>query len=127
MGKLLYAEITEKIIGAAFEIHNTLGMGLTERIYQRALAVRLREIGFDVEEEKDLPVLFRNKIVGIQRVDLLVAQRVIVENKVIHKILGEHASKLLGTLRNTKYQLGLIINFGPSVHVKRVINTVQNK
>lgn len=84
-------------------------------------------MGFDVEEEKDLPVLFRNKIVGVQRVDLLVARRVIVENKAIHKILGDHASKLLGTLRNTKYQLGLIINFGPSVQVKRVINTIQNK
>ncbi len=127
MGELLYADITEKIIGAAFEVHKSLGKGLTEKTYQRALSMRLRDMGLDVEEEKYLPILFWNKIVGTQRVDLLVARKVIVENKAIHRILNDHTAKLLATLRNTKYQLGLIINFRSSVQVKRVINTIQNK
>ncbi len=125
--KLLYGDITEKIIGAAFEVHNTLGKGLTEKTYQNALAVRLRKFGFEVEEEKELSLIFDNTKVGQQREDLIVEDKIIVETKAVRKILPEYTNKLLSTLRNTKYQLGLIINFGNSVEFQRVINTQQNK
>ncbi len=125
--KLLYGDITERIIGAAFEVHNTLGKGLTEKTYQNALVIRLRSTGLEVEDEKELSLFFDNAKVGDQRADIVVDDKVIVETKAVRKIAPEYAKKLLSTLRNTKYQLGLIINFGNSVEFQRVINTQQNK
>ena len=125
--KLLYGDITEKIIGSAFEVHNALGKGLTEKTYQHALIVKLRNIGFEVEEEKRLPLYFENVEVGHQREDIVVEEKIIIETKAVRKISPQFAQKLLSTLRNTKYQLGLIINFGDSVQIERVINSVQNK
>ena len=124
---LLYGAITEKIIGAAFAVHNTLGAGLTEKTYQRALAVRLRGMGLFVEEEKQEHLFFDAMEVGFQRLDLVVERKIVLETKAVKKISVEYPKKLLSTLRNTPYQLGLIINFGPSVEVQRVINSTQNK
>ncbi|MEX1275863.1 MAG: GxxExxY protein [Bacteroidota bacterium] len=124
---LLYGDLTEKIIGAAFAVHNTLGEGLTEKTYQTALAVRLRGIGFLIEEEKQEQLFFDKTEVGFQRLDLVVEGKIVIETKTVKSISSDYAKKLLSTLRNTPYQLGLIINFGPSVEVKRVINSTQNK
>ncbi len=126
-GKLLYADITEKIIGAAFHVHNSLGQGLSEKTYQTALAMKLREIGLQVEEEKVLPVFFSNSKAGEHRVDLLVDNKIIVETKAVHKLLDDYSTKLLACMRNTRYQLGLLINFGSKVEFKRLILTNQNR
>lgn len=126
-GNLLYGTITERIIGAAFAVHNTLGQGLTEKTYQTALAVRLRKMGLFVEEEKQEPLFLDAMRVGFQRMDLVVERKVVVETKAVKGISPDYAKKLLSTLRNTSYQLGLVINFGSSVQVQRVINSSQNK
>ncbi|MGH2567938.1 MAG: GxxExxY protein [Bacteroidota bacterium] len=125
--KLLYADITEDIIGAAFHVHNMLGPGLSEKTYQTALAIRLRETGRTVEEEKVLPVFFSDIRAGEQRVDLLVDYKIVVETKVVHKLLHDYSTKLLACLRNTKYQVGLLINFGAKVEFKRLVYSTQNK
>ena len=127
MGKLLYGDLTDVIIGAAIKVHNTLGANLTECVYKNALIVQLRFMGLRVETEKEVPLRFANVGVGVQRVDVLVEDKVVIETKALQKISADHFRKLLATLRNTKFQLGLIINFGQSVNIKRVINTVQNK
>ncbi len=125
--KYLHSEITEKIIGATFEVHNSLGEGLSEKTYENALVVKLQKLGMTVEQQKSLPVYFEGQKVGNQTVDLLVENRVIVETKAIKHLLNEHETQLLGYLRNTKLQVGLIINFGSSVQVRRLILTQQNK
>lgn len=79
MGKHLYQEITERIIGAAFVVHNTPGKGLSEKTYENALAPKLRELGLNNEQQKDLPVFFENKKVGTQRVDILVEQKILLK------------------------------------------------
>jgi GxxExxY protein len=127
LGRLLYGDITEKIIGAAFTVHKALGKNLSEIAYRNALVVQLRLLNLKVEVEKELPLSFVNIGIGVQRADLLVADKIIVETKAIHRIHSDHLDKLLATLRNTGYQLGLVVNFSKSVHVKRVINTVQHK
>ncbi len=127
MGKLLFGDLTEMIIGAAFDVHNTLGPNLSESVYKNALVIQLRLMGLLVETEKEVPLKFADVEVGIQRVDVLVEKKILVETKAIRKIHPDHPRKLLGTLKNTGYQLGLVINFGGSVRVKRVINTTQNK
>lgn len=127
MGKLLYGDLTDVIIGAAIKVHNTLGTNLTEYVYKNALIVQLRFMGLRVETEKHVPLKFANVGVGVQRVDVLVEDKVVIETKALRRISTDHFRKLLATLRNTEFQLGLIINFGQSVNIKRVINTVQNK
>lgn len=127
MGRLLFGDLTEIIIGAAFKVHNILGPSLTENAYKNALVVQLRLLGLLVETEKEVPLSFANQEVGTQRVDLLVEEKIIVETKAIHRIHPDHPRKLLSTLKNTKHQLGLVINFGQSVQIKRIINTVQHK
>lgn len=125
--KLLYADITERIIGAAFYVHKSLGEGLSEKTYQTAMAIRLRDLGLLVDEEKVLPVFLGKERAGEQRVDLLVENKVIVETKALHKLSDDHSKKLLACLRNTQYQLGLLINFGSSVEFKRIILSNQNR
>lgn len=123
MGKYLYAEITEKIIGAAFVVHNALGKGLSEKTYENALALKLAELGLNNEQQKDLPVFFENRRVGTQRVDILVEKKIIVETKAVRSISKDNVTQVLGYLKNTRYQLALIINFGDRVEVKRLILT----
>ncbi|MBI2620290.1 MAG: GxxExxY protein, partial [Ignavibacteriales bacterium] len=85
-----------------------------------------RSMGLKADVEKGLSIFFDGTNVGSQSADIVVEDRVL-ELKTVQKISPAHLSKLLSTLKNTKYQLGLVINFGSSVQVKRVINTVQNK
>jgi GxxExxY protein len=124
---LLYGDLTQKIIGAAFDVHNTLGKGLSEKVYENALAVRLQELGLTAEHQKVVPVYFSNQKVGEQIVDLLVDDRVIVETKAVDRLMKSHEAQLLGYLKNTQFQLGLLINFGARVQFKRLIFTAQNR
>lgn len=123
MGKFLYVDLTEKIIGAAFAVHNALGKGLSEKTYENALVLKLRELGLHVEQQKNLPVFFENKSVGIQRVDIVAEERILVETKAKRDIRKDDIEQVLGYLKNTRYQLALIINFGERVMVKRLILT----
>jgi GxxExxY protein len=124
---LLYGDLTQKIIGAAFKVHNSLGKGLSEKVYENALSIGLRDLGLSVEQQKALPVYFDYHKVGEQIVDLLVEERVIVETKAVDRLLKSHEAQLLGYLKNTHFQLGLLINFGSRVQFKRLIFTAQNK
>lgn len=126
MGAYLYQEITKTIIGAAFDVHNGLGKGLTEKAYENALALRLRQLGLHVDQQKYLSLFFQNRKIGEQKVDLLVEEKIIVELKARAHLTQEHVSQLLGYLKNTKYQLGLLLNFANKVEIKRLILTNQH-
>ncbi|MBF8296816.1 MAG: hypothetical protein HW389_3361 [Bacteroidetes bacterium] len=123
MTELLFGDITEKIIGAAFTVHNALGKGLTEKAYENALAIKLQDLGLKVQQQENLPVLFENQKVGEQIVDLVVEDRIIVEIKAVHNLSHAHESQVLGYLKHTKFQLGLLINFGDRVEFKRFVQT----
>jgi GxxExxY protein len=127
MGDHLYEEITKCIIGAAFSVHNALGKGLHEKTYENALVHKIRALGLKVEQQKSLPVLFEDVVVGSQRIDMLVEGVVLVEVKSVGTMSQNHVSQVLGYLKNTNIQLGLIINFGTKVEIKRLILTKQNK
>lgn len=124
---LLYSDITEKIIGAAFAVHNSLGKGLTEKTYENAFIVKLQNSALQVEQQKTLPIFFENKRVGEQIVDLLVDNKIIVEIKAIEHLQKNHETQILGHLKNTKFQVGLLINFGTRVEFKRFVHSMQNK
>ncbi|MBI3786944.1 MAG: GxxExxY protein [Ignavibacteriales bacterium] len=124
---LLYPDITEKIIGAAFAVHNSLGKGLTEKTYENAFIVKLQSSALHIEQQKALPIVFENKQVGEQIVDLLVENKIIIEIKAVEHLQKNHETQILGYLKNTKFQVGLLINFGTRVEFKRFVHSTQNK
>lgn len=124
MTELLFGEITEKIIGAAFTVHNALGKGLTEKVYENSLAVKLQNLGLKVRQQENLPLFFENERVGEQIVDLVVEDCVIVEIKAVQNLSHAHEAQILGYLKNTRFQLGLLINFGNKVEFKRFVHTL---
>ena len=115
--------ITEKIIGCAFNVSNTLGAGFLEKVYQNALFIELRNEGLQVEKEKPVKVVYKGNVVGEYYADLLVNQQVIIELKAVKTLNEIHQAQLLNYLKATELHLGLLINFGtPKIEIKRMVN-----
>jgi GxxExxY protein len=115
------SELTELVIGAAFRVHKELGSGFLEAVYVRALLVELSVEGLEVEAEVPPAVFYKGTNVGDFRVDLLVCQKLIVEAKAVESLQPIHEQQLLHYLHATRKGLGLLVNFGKSVSVKRKI------
>jgi GxxExxY protein len=104
--------LTERIIGAAIEVHRHLGPGLLEATYEACLAYELTDRGLTVERQLELPVIYRGVRVDCgYRIDLLVERTVIVELKSVEKLLPIHEAQLLSYLKLSGHRLGLLINF----------------
>ncbi len=119
MTDLKYHNITEKIIGASYNVHNTLGHGFLEKVYQNSLAIELRSLDFKVDIEKPIKVLYNGEIVGNYFADVVVDDKVIVEIKAVKDLSDIHEVQLVNYLKATGIEVGLLINFGTSVQVKR--------
>jgi len=120
--KLEHEDITEAIIGSAYEVHNILGYGFLEKVYQKALQVELLRRGHSAEIEHPIRVEFKGAIVGEYEADLLVDGKVIVELKVAKQYNPKDEPQLLNELKATKIKVGLLINFGKKkVEFKRFI------
>jgi GxxExxY protein len=114
--------VTQQLIGAAFEVHNILGFGFLEKVYQRAMHVELQARGVKVELEPKIQVQFKGVIVGDYAADLLVADKIIVELKTDVTYQPAHEAQLLNELRGTGIRLGYLINFGRErVEYKRLV------
>lgn len=115
------AELTEKIIGCAYKVSNTLGCGFLEKVYENSLVHELRKAGFSVEQQKRINVLYDEIIVGYYEADIIVDGCIIIEVKALRAIEEAHKAQCLNYLKATGIRLGLLINFGgPKVEVKRV-------
>lgn len=110
----LHREITEHVIGAAYEVAGELGHGFLEAVYRRAVGVVLTERGHNVAQEVPLRVYFRGQPVGHYCADMVVDQLVIVEFKVAERVAPEHVAQLINYLKATHMDIGLIVNFGPT-------------
>src|SRR5882724_11679278 len=118
--KLLHEETTSKIIGAAFEVHDQLGYGFLERVYQRALQVELLRRGATAELEKRIQVHYKGAVVGDYDIDVLVDNCLAVEVKVAQYDKRDEA-QLLNELKVTGLKVGLLVNFGQTkVEYKRL-------
>ena len=119
---LLHREVTEKIIGAAFEVHQQLGYGFLERVYQRALQTELVRRGAATEIEKRIQVLYKGVVVGDYDADLIVDRCVLVELKVNTQYDRRDEAQLLNLLKATGLKLGILVNFGRmKVEHKRLV------
>ena len=122
MAEFLHKEITEKIIGAAFEVHKTLGYGFLEAVYQKALMVELVSQGLQVQWEPKIIVHYKGVNVGYYEADLFVEEKVIVEIKVAKDYNPADEAQLLNELKATGVKVGLLINFGRTkVEFKRMV------
>lgn len=116
-----YKELTNNIINAAYTVHNTLGFGFLEKVYQNALIIELRERDVKVEPEKPIKVLYNGQVVGDYVADIVVENKVILELKAVKELREIHEVQLVNYLKATELEVGLLINFGPSVDVKRKV------
>jgi GxxExxY protein len=120
--ELLHKEITEQIIGAAFEVYRVLGYGVLEKVYQRAMKVELEMRGLVADTESKIKVWYKNLIVGDYQADLFVNEAVIVELKVAKEYVPADEPQLLNELKATGIKVGLLINFGRTrVEFKRLV------
>ncbi|NLW92781.1 MAG: GxxExxY protein [Syntrophomonadaceae bacterium] len=118
----LHKELTEKIISCAFEVHNYLGYGFAEKVYENAFRMELEQQGFQVIQQKALTVTYKDIVVGEYIADLIVNDLVIIEVKAIKNIDQAHEAQLMNYLKATGIKLGLIINFGTRVNIKRIFS-----
>jgi GxxExxY protein len=122
--ELKFKDITEKIIGASFEVHKFLGNGFQEVIYQRALAYEMQLAGliFKREIEQDIYYKELDKPIGTRRADFVVEQKILVELKAVIQLEEVHWAQTLNYLKAYKLEVGLLINFGSkSLTFKRFV------
>jgi GxxExxY protein len=116
-------ELTEKVLGCAFTVHNTLGVGFLERVYANALAVELRAQGISVQQEFPLKVVYKNTVVGDYVADMVVDGRVLLELKACTSLDPIHTAQILNYLRASKIRVGLLLNFGrPKLEYRRLVS-----
>jgi GxxExxY protein len=120
-------KLTEKIIGAAIEVHSALGPGLLESAYQECLFFELKSKGLSVAKEIPLPIVYKNITLDHgYRIDLLVEKEVVIELKTVEAFTEVHSAQILTYMKLGKYPLGLLINFHTKLlkdGIKRFINS----
>jgi len=120
----LYKDLTEKIIGAAMEVHKTLRSGFLESVYEEAMAIELDLQKISFERQNPIDVLYKGKIAKQFFCDFVADGKVLVELKAIKKLTEIEYAQVLNYLKATGLQLALLINFGePSLEFRRIINT----
>ena len=120
-------QITKSIIGAAIEVHRTLGPGLLESAYEACLAFELAEHDLNIEQQKPLPVVYREvKLDCGYRLDILVQEKIIVEIKTVDSLTPIHKAQLLSYLKLSGCKVGLLINFNVKVLKNGIVRVVNN-
>ena len=116
-------ELTEKVIGCAYAVHNELGSGFLEKVYENALRIELVGAGLDVKQQFPVSVKYKEVLVGDYYADLIVDDRLIIELKALQNITKEHNVQLVNYLTATGIDNGLLINFGSLVEIRRKYRT----
>ncbi len=119
--KYLHGSITEKIIAAAYTVYNNLGAGFLEKVYEKAMEIELRKQGLVAVTQFPIKVYYDNNIIGDYFADILVENCIIVELKAINEISKVHETQLVNYLKATGLKVGLIINFGDTISIKRKV------
>ena len=119
--KYLYSEITKGIIGGAYEVFNNLGFGFLEKVYENALVLELKKRKLNVNQQFPINVYYKNEIVGEYIADLIIEKKVIAEIKAISKLEEIQEVQLVNYLKATKIEIGLLVNFGKRLEIKRRI------
>jgi len=111
-GKILYKELSYKIVGLAMEVHNELGHGFLEKVYENSLMVLMKREGINAIQQSPVKVRFKGEIVGDYFADIIVEEKIILELKAAEKIVKNHIAQTLNYLKATGFELAIILNFG---------------
>ncbi len=114
--------LSQRVIGCAFEVSNTLGAGFLEAVYENALCCELESQGITFQRQKSLEVKYKDRIVGSYVADVIVEGKLLLELKALSRMAGEHEAQVMNYLRATGLSVGLLLNFGtPRLGVKRIV------
>lgn len=126
--KLLYPELTDKIIGVYYDVYNEVGHGFLESVYSNCMYVALRSEGLSVAREVPIPVYFRGHDVGQFKADLVIEGCVLVELKAVQHLDRSHEAQVMNYLRGTQLEVALLLNFGgPKPQFRRFAFANENK
>lgn len=114
-------KLSREIVGAFYDVYNTLGFGFREVHYSRAMHIALTERGLLVEREFPVEVFFHGHQIGLQRIDMLVEGRIIVETKAAHRITEGDRRQLLSYVSAMNLELGILLHFGPRAEFHRIL------
>ena len=116
-----HKELTAKIIDCAYKVHRKLGFGFLESVYQNALMIELSNAGLQAEKEKKIKVTYDEQVIGDFTADVVVEEKVIIELKSVRQMHPAHEAQLINYLKATGIEVGLLINFGEGVDIKRKV------
>ena len=120
-------KLTERVIGAAYQVYNTLEFGFLESVYEKALSIELEKIGISHSLQQPIQVTYDNRIVGDFVADIVIESQLIVELKSVTQIAAAYEVQLVNYLTATGIDIGLLINFGPGkVDVRRKYRTYKS-
>ena len=112
-------DLTKRIIACAFKVHNTLGSGFLEKVYENAMMIELKKAGLKAKQQFNIPVYYESEIVGDYYADIIVEDKVVLELKAVENLVKIFEVKLVNYLKGTGIETGLLINFGSSVEIRR--------
>jgi GxxExxY protein len=127
MSSLLHGKITDRILGAFFQVHWELGPGYLESVYAKGMELALTDDGLRVQREVPVTVYFRGRPIGTFRADMIVESVVLLEFKASDRLHPSAESQLLNCLRATRLEVGLILHFGPKASFVRRMLTNDRK
>ena len=117
--KLLYEDLTEKIIKCFYKVHDALGDGFLESVYEKALLIELEDAGFKAESQRSLTVYYKGRLVGDFKADIVIEDKIVIEIKAVSRLAPHHEAQLINYLKATGIKVGLLVNFGEKLEFKR--------
>ena len=117
----VHSEVTEQIIGCAYDVYKRLGFGFAEKVYENAMMIKLRQKGLEAVQQALINVFFEGSLVGEYYADILVNQKVIIEIKAVATVSKAHEVQLVNYLKATGVNVGLLINFGERIKIIRKV------
>ncbi|MFQ5754004.1 MAG: GxxExxY protein [bacterium] len=119
--EFLYEKLTEKIIKCFYIVHDELGNGYLESVYETALMIELLDQGLKAESQKPLNVFYKGHLIGEFKADIVVENKVLIEVKAVSKLTPQHEAQIINYLKTTGIKIGLLVNFGEELEFKRRI------
>ncbi len=127
MTNLLHKSLSNTILKIYYDVYNELGYGFLEKVYQNAMYLELKSLGYKVEAQEKIKVYYKSQLVGEYFADLIIEDVIIIELKACECLRDEHKAQLLNYLKATKIEIGLLLNFGTTPEFKRSIYTNDRK
>ncbi len=119
---ILYPELSYQVMGAIFEVHKELGPGFLETVYEKALVEELKYRGLNFEQQKPVELTYRNKKIGLHKIDLVIEGKIVLELKTVELFSVHHKAQLLSYLKASGHKLGILVNFSRSrIEYQRVV------